>query len=364
MVPHGLFPNQCQHCGRLWNQGDAIPCDCGRPLHESASPLASSVEVGAASPPHNDSSRGSGAATTSSNDRPALPLLRRSPRDRKRAVSRLALVVGAGAAGVLGWLVLVPRWFCSTCEEPPSWWLFGGALLVFLWLNQVTDNWVNWARLARPSGEERMEADSRSPVVYLRRFSQDPPGVEHRRRHEEKMARLLARIGPPIALGRPGEVLPPRGFSRVYVADADWQFVIGEYISQASLIVVDARGSSESFRWEMEQCISRGKVRRLLLLVDDLDAYREFSREHGAVFPSPLPKAIDQDDDEIGNGYAGAIWFDDKSRPKFDRFAKRWSASSTNLELVLTLRAMGLWPRAYASFFVRLLFRDEPFRKL
>ena len=60
-----------------------------------------------------------------------------------------------------------------------------------------------------------------APVLYLRSFADD--GCAARRygalTEEEQLAKALAWVGPLLAVGRPGEVLPHVGAQRIYVAD-------------------------------------------------------------------------------------------------------------------------------------------------
>jgi len=52
-----------------------------------------------------------------------------------------------------------------------------------------------------------------------------------------------------IAIGRPGEKLPPAGAAREYVPDGEWQARVGELIAECRYVCVVA-GTSEGLLWE------------------------------------------------------------------------------------------------------------------
>jgi enterochelin esterase-like enzyme len=54
---------------------------------------------------------------------------------------------------------------------------------------------------------------------------------------EEQLSTIMENLGPTVALGRRGEVLPTFGFAREYVGDSEWQRVLGDYLSRSSWAV-------------------------------------------------------------------------------------------------------------------------------
>ena len=109
-----------------------------------------------------------------------------------------------------------------------------------------------------------------APVLYLRSFTDDDRAA---RRHgalteEEQLAKALAWVGPLVAVGRPGEVLPQAGAQRIYVADEDWQRRVAQLMSQARLVVLRT-GLTEGFRWEVERALTALTPDRLLLVADE-----------------------------------------------------------------------------------------------
>jgi hypothetical protein len=69
-----------------------------------------------------------------------------------------------------------------------------------------------------------------------------------------------------VAIGRPGEPLPPWGAYRLYVPAEDWKAQITMLISIASVIIVRC-GESDALRWEIDQLQQSKKLERTLLLL-------------------------------------------------------------------------------------------------
>jgi hypothetical protein len=89
---------------------------------------------------------------------------------------------------------------------------------------------------AQPSADQRLAEDARAPVL-LRAFRSDGALAEKdwlnqasllapllgRPTFEERLAQVMEDVGPPIALGRPQDLLPRVGFSRQYIVGDDWE---------------------------------------------------------------------------------------------------------------------------------------------
>jgi len=133
---------------------------------------------------------------------------------------------------------------------------------------------VNLARRGRrmraPSALEVLSGE-RAPVVLLRSFDDDDlidpsfsattqifPG-----RYEERLVRALRRIGPVVALGRPGEPEPELGASRLYVEDQHWQEAI-RYLLREARAVVAIVGRTRGLWWEIELALSHVAPEKLI----------------------------------------------------------------------------------------------------
>ncbi|MDH3760230.1 MAG: hypothetical protein OEU50_04555 [Gammaproteobacteria bacterium] len=121
------------------------------------------------------------------------------------------------------------------------------------------------------TAQDLLKQDSRSAVVFLRSFDDDDlidpsftatnqlvPG-----RYENKLTRVLASIGPVVALGRPGEPHPELGAARLYVKDEHWRQAISDLIDGAALVVAIV-GDSPGLWWEIEFSIEKVPIERLL----------------------------------------------------------------------------------------------------
>jgi hypothetical protein len=111
-------------------------------------------------------------------------------------------------------------------------------------------------RYARASTAELRLRDRRAPILFLRSFRDDQIAFRSWLRGtrvtlDEDLAEALAFHGPVVAIGRPGETLPPLGSARDYVPDSDWQNHATGLISDAQTIVA-VLGATAGIRWEFE----------------------------------------------------------------------------------------------------------------
>jgi hypothetical protein len=156
-------------------------------------------------------------------------------------------------------------------------------------------------QLAARDAIDAMLADRRPPVLYLRSFQDDPVAAEvpHREigswfgaadTEEEQLAQVLSQIGPVVAIGKPGDLLPQLGASRMYVEDDEWQSTVRMLMAVSRLVVLRAKRTDGLF-WEVEQAARRLRPEQILFLVPlDLD-YEAFRRAAGHWFPRGLPAA-------------------------------------------------------------------------
>ena len=159
-------------------------------------------------------------------------------------------------------------------------------------------------RRLKLSATQLRDRDRRAPVLILRQFGDDfleagrmslggTPTFEH------FVAGELNRIGPVVAIGRPGERLQPLGASRDYLADSDWQRAVTATIEDAALVVF-VLGDSANLLWEFRKTIETHGKRRTLIVVPPLRDRIELARRWSgfvrssadllaASFPSQLP---------------------------------------------------------------------------
>ncbi|TWU34193.1 hypothetical protein [Novipirellula artificiosorum] len=178
---------------------------------------------------------------------------------------------------------------------------------------------VGCFRIARRNIAESAEAafrvGQRAPVVYLRSFAQDnmkqelqttdqilhPVQARVSATYEERFAKHLRKIGPMVAIGKPGEKLPPTGAARMYVENAHWQELVVDLLHRARVVVIQA-GSTPGIQWEFSTAIERLAPSQLLVFLPSqlslakhprAEAYRQFRDWASRDLPTELPETID-----------------------------------------------------------------------
>jgi hypothetical protein len=142
------------------------------------------------------------------------------------------------------------------------------------------------------SADNLLSKDTRPPVLYLRSFIEDettsseigPSGLVEiavkslvvsgstvfsyffNKSEEEHLANIFRKLGPCIAIGIPGEQLPPLGMARMHLPEEEWQAKVQELLSRARAVVLRA-GHTKNFWWEVDQAIKLVRPERLLFLL-------------------------------------------------------------------------------------------------
>ncbi len=143
------------------------------------------------------------------------------------------------------------------------------------------------------------QSDRRPPILLLRSFADDELIVKGndtpisllpqvRTSFEEVLAQELSKQGPLIAIGRPGEKLPPPGAGRCYLAHDEWQSEVSEYLRECQRVVV-ILGTTPGLAWEIRQLQEMNVPEKVILLLpptgDSLPRW-EAARD---LFPGGLP---------------------------------------------------------------------------
>lgn len=176
--------------------------------------------------------------------------------------------------------------------------------------------------LARDA-DDVLTRDKRPPVLYLRSFKADKSARKQVGTaslvavlsEEEQLASVLGRLGPFVAIGRPGEKLPQLGAARKYVTDEQWQQTVGELMDRARLVVFRA-GDSEGLAWEIEQAGRRLAPWRIIIIVPfgkkKYDRFRPTAeRALGRALPDHPGTVV-----PVGS-VQGIVRFRDDGTPKF-----------------------------------------------
>jgi hypothetical protein len=192
-----------------------------------------------------------------------------------------------------------------------------------------------------PSAQAALEQDPRPPVVYIRSFADDDAILLGSRAQrlllstftymaavspEQELARILGRVGPVVAIGRPGEPLPELGAARLYASDDEWRDVIRDLMRRARLVVVRA-GATPNLQWEIDEAVRLLPLPHLVIVsfaggkqgsAFEADIARRFgAAPHMEPIPAgPARRALER---LLGLGQlitGRVVWFDEQSRPR------------------------------------------------
>ncbi len=152
------------------------------------------------------------------------------------------------------------------------------------------------AKMRQKSGKAALLDDARRPVLYLRAFGDDsltgmvvvnsPNRMGETAEflsEEELVLQGFAALGPVVAIGLPGELLPKAGASRLYVADENWKFVVDAIAIESALVVLRL-GSTPGLVWELMRTDEYIQHADILVLVPQNvpeAAYRQLAEIHG-----------------------------------------------------------------------------------
>jgi len=163
-------------------------------------------------------------------------------------------------------------------------------------------------RLRAPSAVTVLRKDSRRPILLLRAFQDDSAPVENAApianwrqvwsklgvsrpvSFEEMLHDLFSALGPVIAIGRPGELVPPLGAARFWVSHSDWQQAVKSLLKEAQrvVLVMGPLQGREGLTWEAERILGLETPQKAVLVmppIEEEDArsrwekYREISAD-------------------------------------------------------------------------------------
>jgi ABC-type nitrate/sulfonate/bicarbonate transport system permease component len=144
-----------------------------------------------------------------------------------------------------------------------------------------------------------LKKDPRRPILYLRSFSSDQNIWEtfrwmmrrSFRTYEQSLARAVLPLGPLVAIGKPGDVLPPAGAARLYVDHDHWQEVVQQLVKMSQFVILRI-GQTAGFRWELEHLASTCEPEKLLVFLpaqDSSGVYEAFRQHAQGILPVELP---------------------------------------------------------------------------
>lgn len=195
-------------------------------------------------------------------------------------------------------------------SDPPFW-----KLPVLLWISFGGVLVARAGSAGRVIGRSRLTRAATMPgpdetfVLYLRSFDQDAKRGQLERNRipasemftpltfavplffggktlEEQVIAVLGKCGRVLALGKPGESLPPPGARRLYLPTDDWQRPVRDLMSRARLVVIFMDPTPGTV-WEFNEALKRVAPQRLLLVAPaDKERYNRF---RARVAPAALP---------------------------------------------------------------------------
>jgi hypothetical protein len=226
---------------------------------------------------------------------------------RDRGLGLVLIWLGA-AIIVIPCLAVIVLWYTNVLRWDGWGAVLPWFLIATLWL--VTKG----RRIRARGGERALADDSRAPIVYLRPFDADGAQIatawssrvrmsfwdQYGTTYEERLARILRKVGPFVAVGNPTEDLPLLGAERLYAADEAWQTTVDDLTAGAGVVLLQA-GESEGLAWEVHHVVALGAPERVILSLplaakrrkrSRAERYEAFRRMFGDVFPRPLPESI------------------------------------------------------------------------
>jgi hypothetical protein len=201
--------------------------------------------------------------------------------------------------------------------------LFGALVAVilgYILLRHAADQQLTQRKRMAPDALTLMAKDPRAPILYLRSFVDDKldgssqdnsyvlsglqgglfaallhslPGAV--RSPEERLAKMMRRYGPFIAVSDPAEQLPELGAARLSLQTHEWQSVVTNLMKRSRLIVIRP-GSSRGLWWEIERVLRSVPSDRVVFWLpgpargrrDPRAVYRELNRVLGGILPEQL----------------------------------------------------------------------------
>ena len=156
---------------------------------------------------------------------------------------------------------------------------FSIAVLLLVPLYQIMHKYIGRQRFYSEEHERYLKYF----ILFLRSFKDDDKWAKS----EEKLMRSLKKLFNPYAIGRPNELIPPRGAKRIYVGDG-WKGVVIS-LQRRAPVILQRINMTDNFLWEFDQCVQHGYLDKVIFWVTDFDDYDEFqemvAKRYGLWFP-------------------------------------------------------------------------------
>lgn len=157
---------------------------------------------------------------------------------------------------------------------------------VTIWLARVPLALARRFALARPNPASKYE------IVFLRSFQDDGLKIrvrgdsrgivdrltmQHRHGYEHLLVASAQPFGPVVAIGQPGERVPPIGAFRRYCEDDEWQGAVQQMLRGAKFVVLSV-GDTPSVGWEISKVRDLGLLDRTVFVVPPVDRAARLKR--------------------------------------------------------------------------------------
>jgi hypothetical protein len=223
----------------------------------------------------------------------ASPLPHRDAADaiapsKRRSPATVAYGAGAVALGFVAAVLVL--WLFATMHIEQ---MFLALVLELATIYFVKFLWRRRRKHAAIDAHVALLNDPRRPILYLRSFQDDANTLSTEwdmfvrtgygragRLHgpiarlvamggprlEERLAAVMAPIGPFVAIGAPDEPLPQLGAARAYFTTDTWQSAVIDWVDMAQIIVKVA-GPTHWIRWELDTILDRDAWPKLIILM-------------------------------------------------------------------------------------------------
>jgi hypothetical protein len=116
---------------------------------------------------------------------------------------------------------------------------------------------------------------------------------------EMTLIQMIWRYAPVLAIGRPGDSIPPPGAVRFYVKDTIWKKTVEAIVPYCPLVIWTT-GHTEGLRWEIEHLIERVKPSKVILWLhhnvgtrtreERAAEWNKFYGNYSHIFPKSMPE--------------------------------------------------------------------------
>jgi hypothetical protein len=83
------------------------------------------------------------------------------------------------------------------------------------------------------------------------------------------LAEEFGPIGPVVAIGRPGEKLPPVGAARTWLSNDDWQARVTDYLGKCrfAVMMIGVIKGEDGLAWELRRVLETISLEKLILVM-------------------------------------------------------------------------------------------------